>query len=552
MPGTPLSRSTARARRRPPRAISPSCAPAAAARGSSACSGRRTRSRLCSKACSPTRRGRHRSSRYEAPQPGLEGRVDLRDLPTFTIDPETAKDFDDALSLRREGDGLRAYVHIADVAAFVPGRLAARPRRGGTRLLRLRARPRRADAPARAGRRSLQPAAADVDRLCVTVEVPFDGNLAAGEPLFYRSIIRSDGPAHLRPPRRSSPAASVRRSRSRTARARRAPDGGAAPAPLRARRAARREPGDELRLRRQGGVARAWRESEPHAHLLVEELMILANEAVAGLLAGRRRSGPLPRPRASRPAVGRAAAGEARRPGRADAAGARAACVRDGAERVAAEASERVTDVRRGVRTRGREAFPALVLRSLKRPATTRANLGHSGLASPAYCHFTSPIRRYPDLVVHRALLHELGLSDEPSPRIWARSPSHCSARERAAAEVEYRADEICLAWLLDRRAVRAGLGLGLRGGDRRPDRSRPLHPLRRGLRGLPARRAGSAATTSSRARSERRSSAAAAAATASATRSRSASSGSRRPRARSSSRRPPRDCHHGVTVTTA
>ena len=49
----------------------------------------------------------------------LEGRVDLRDLLTYTIDPDTAKDFDDALSFRREPDGIRAWVHIADVSYFV-------------------------------------------------------------------------------------------------------------------------------------------------------------------------------------------------------------------------------------------------------------------------------------------------------------------------------------------------------------------------------------------------------------------------------------------------
>ena len=47
-------------------------------------------------------------------------RVDLHDLPAFTIDPDTAKDFDDAISVRRDGDGLRAWVHIADVSAYVP------------------------------------------------------------------------------------------------------------------------------------------------------------------------------------------------------------------------------------------------------------------------------------------------------------------------------------------------------------------------------------------------------------------------------------------------
>ena len=65
-------------------------------------------------------RAGRRSSRTSCPSRALEGRVDLRELTTFTIDPETAKDFDDALSFRREPDGIRAWVHIADVSYFVP------------------------------------------------------------------------------------------------------------------------------------------------------------------------------------------------------------------------------------------------------------------------------------------------------------------------------------------------------------------------------------------------------------------------------------------------
>ena len=81
---------------------------------------------------------------------------------------------------------------------------------------------------------------------------------------------------------------------------------------------------------------------------------------------------------------------------------------------------------------RGREAFPALVLRALKQARYDPKNLGHSGLASTAYAHFTSPIRRYPDLIVHRALLRELGLADDPLP---GRSRRHSpSTRRRASA----------------------------------------------------------------------------------------------------------------------
>jgi ribonuclease R len=120
------------------------------------------------------------------------------------------------------------------------------------------------------------------------------------------------------------------------------------------------------------------------------------------------------------------------------------------ASRVVAQVAERVTAYVQQS-GRGREAFPALVLRSLKQARYHPQNLGHMGLASPAYCHFTSPIRRYPDLVVHRALLRELGAADDPPAEDLDELASWTSERERAAARIEYRADDIGLAWLLER-----------------------------------------------------------------------------------------------------
>ncbi len=392
---------------------------------------------------------------HELPRPGLEGRVDLRDLPTFTIDPETAKDFDDALSLRRKGDGLRAYVHIADVAAFVP---AGSPLDHGAA-----GRGFSVYVPGRVAP-MLPPELADdacslrphVDRLCVTVEVLFDGGLVPGEPLFYRSVIRSD--ERLTYGRAEAILAGRERAPAEVEDGLRLAERLATE--LRRRRFARgalrvESPEETFAFDGRGGVARAWREAEPHAHMLVEELMILANEAVAGLLSARRRDAlyrvhERPDPQSVGLLLAKLADLDVPTPPAPE------QMTREDAGRVAAEAAERVAEFveRSG---RGREAFPALVLRALMRARYDPANLGHSGLASPAYCHFTSPIRRYPDLVCHRALLHELGLSDEHVPEDLGALADHCSARERAVADVEYRADEICLAWLLGRRLYEEG-----------------------------------------------------------------------------------------------
>ena len=205
-----------------------------------------------------------------------------------------------------------------------------------------------------------------------------------------------------------------------------------------------------------GGVADAWLEGEPHAHMLVEELMILANECVGAFLAVAQPSGAVPRARAAGPEGGRAPDREARRPRRADTAGARARSPRSSRPRWPARrpSSSRAYTAQAG---RGKEAFPSLVLRALKQARYDPKNLGHAGLASSAYCHFTSPIRRYPDLVVHRALLRELGLADDPLPEDLQHLAEHTSERERAAAQIEYAADAICLAWLLEQRLFELG-----------------------------------------------------------------------------------------------
>src|SRR3954462_10004006 len=374
---------------------------------------------------------------YSEPTQDSE-RVDLRDLLTFTIDPETAKDFDDALSVQEEDGGYRAWVHIADVSAYVaPGTPLDRgaAERAFTTYVPGRAAPMLPPQLAD-DRCSLRP---NEDRLCVTVEMP-----PAGEPRFYRSIIRSNarltyGQAERR---EAEPdiAAALERTDALTAGIR---DRRFAPGALRIE-----SPGITFAFDGHGSVARAWKESEPTAHRLVEELMIAANEAVAQLLSSRRREAlyrvhERPDPQAVELLLEKLADLGVPTPA------APKQLTPALAAEVAAAASEQVTDYV-GRSSRGREAFPPLVLRSLKQARYHPENLGHAGLASRAYCHFTSPIRRYPDLVVHRALLKELGLSDESPPADLAGLAEHTSTQERAAAQVEYLADELCLAWLLD------------------------------------------------------------------------------------------------------
>jgi ribonuclease R len=387
---------------------------------------------------------------FDLPDPSLEGRTDLRELLTFTIDPETAKDFDDAISARREGDGIRVWVHIADVSWFVP---AGSPLDRGAAERALSTYVPGLVAPMLPHELaddacSLRP---HVDRLCVTVEVPFDAGLEPGEPAFYRSVTRSD--ERLTYGQAERILAGDETARDELAEGLRLADTVALE--LRRRRFARgalRIAGAEIAFAfdGDGGVEKAWLETEPHAHALIEELMILANEAVAGLLAGRRREALFrihepPEPQSVARLYAKLAALEVPTPPIPDAD----RISPQEAAMLAGRASERVSEYVEQSK-RGREAFPALVLRSLKQARYHPSNLGHSGLASRAYCHFTSPIRRYPDLVVHRALLRELGAGDDPVPEDLDESADHCSTRERSAAEVEYRADDICLAWLLE------------------------------------------------------------------------------------------------------
>jgi len=362
-----------------------------------------------------------------------KGRVDLRGITTVTIDGEEAKDFDDAVSVSRTSrGGTRLLVSIADVGHFVPpGSATDREalRRGTSVYFPGQVVP------------MLPPALSDhlcslrpsVNRLTLTVEMIFDKKGERLDFSVFPSLIRSAARLTYA---QVWGVLSTRRT-PRSSRLRRL-----APSlrmmerlalKLRERRRERGSldfdlPEPEIVLDLQGRVENIVKADRTMAHQIIEEFMIAANEAVAEFLL---RSGV--------PALHR---------------------VHEEPDSVKMEELGRflgyfglhlkkksrkwkpgdITRILLQAEGRPEEALIyRTTLRAMKQARYLQEALGHFGLASDMYTHFTSPIRRFPDLVVHRVLRELLAGGSPPpySPERLGEIAAQSSERERLAMEAE-------------------------------------------------------------------------------------------------------------------
>jgi ribonuclease R len=366
----------------------------------------------------------------------LDGRTDFRDTLTVTIDGDDARDFDDAVSVRRRDDGGHVLsVHIADVAHYVAAgsALDEDARERGTSVYF----PDRAvhmfPADLATGLCSLK---ADVDRLVQSCEIQID---AHGEPIgcaFHDGVIRSrarltysavnallTGGPHADPIADADIAAMVRELHELFER-------------LRDRRRRRGSidfdlPEAEVRLDEDGQIEAITASERNDAHRLIEEFMLLANESVAAALE-----------RAGAPAIYRVH--ETPDAAKVEAFSAFVAAL--GHDLGAAGGAVKPHHFQRLVdRVAGsavERPVALLMLRTMQQARYDTGNVGHFGLAAPVYTHFTSPIRRYPDLVVHRLLrAARRGPSGtagrEPLGDDLAAIAAHASQRERRAVEAE-------------------------------------------------------------------------------------------------------------------
>ncbi len=367
---------------------------------------------------------------------GLGGREDLRDLPLVTIDGEDARDFDDAVWAEPDGAGHRLVVAIADVAHYVrPGDALDREARlrGNSVYFPDRVVPMLPEALSN-GWCSLKPGE---DRPCLFAELRIDAEGRKIGHRFGRGLMRS--------------AARLTYEAVQAAHDRGEPESDALYAAFGALLGARKARGtldldlpERQVILRDGRVEQVRPRTRLDSHRLIEEFMILANVAAAEELQ-----------RLHRPCVYRVHA-----PPSDDKLEALRQFLHGLGIGLPAGDQVHPRDLERVLQRVAGTAESALVndvmLRSQSQAEYAADNIGHFGLALTRYAHFTSPIRRYADLVVHRALIAGLGLGDgglEPDATAGlADVARRITATERRATQAERDAlDRYLASYLVDR-----------------------------------------------------------------------------------------------------
>ncbi|MGY1408950.1 MULTISPECIES: ribonuclease R [unclassified Luteimonas] len=365
------------------------------------------------------------------------GRVDLRSTPLVTIDGEDAKDFDDAVYCEPNARGFRLVVAIADVSSYV------RPGQPLDDEAQLRATsvyfpgfvvPMLPETLSN-GICSLKP---NVDRLCFVCDMQVDRDGEVSESKFYEAVMRSHARLTYTQVWNAvgeDDADARQQVGSQLPQVERLHQLYKVLAKARAKRGAIEFESSEVRfvLDNRGEVVQAGMIQRNDAHKLIEECMIAANvEAAKFLLEAKI---PAPYRIHDKPP-------ESKYTDLLE-------FLKEFALRMPAWGRLQPKDFA-NLLTKVRERADAtllesVVLRSQSQAVYSPDNLGHFGLALQAYAHFTSPIRRYPDLLVHRAIKHVLAGGRREvfhSPSEMASLALQCSERARRAEEAEREVDE--------------------------------------------------------------------------------------------------------------
>ena len=356
----------------------------------------------------------------------LAFREDLRAMPVFTIDPEDARDFDDAIHVVENNDGYTVGIHIADVSHYVkPGSPLDREarNRGNSVYLPDRVLPMLPERLSN-GVCSLRP---DEDHLTKSVIVTFDRSGKIKRHRFAATVIRSA--TRLTYPQ----ALEILKKKPVSALQKEIHTAWHLASILRKRRFSRGAldldmPDVRVRLDPEGRAVGLVREENDISHQLIEEFMLLANELVAKATRER-----------SIPSVYRVH----EKPDPVRLQEYREEILSYGIQ--VSDLSNRQEVKRFLERLSGKpEEVPLKIglLRSLQKAVYRPDPIGHYGLAKSDYTHFTSPIRRYSDLIVHRAFSRLLPNQNGKLPRSMDLNSvcEHISATERTAAEAEREA----------------------------------------------------------------------------------------------------------------